>query len=167
MGSESSPARTSVPSGQSIQQAFPAPFQDGGPPGGHVVTDSRGLIRSADRAAADMMRASRRDLVGQSLSDWLAPEDRAILPSQLRRLEQSECGLEWETTLTPKGLRSVSAWLTVFALREASGHMAAVHWIMRDLSAWKRREGRRPVAPGPGRTRAQRVVAAAHPVVVV
>ncbi len=104
------------------------------------MTDSRGLIRSADRAAADMMRASRRDLVGQSLSDWLAPEDGAILQSQLRRLEQSECGLEWETTLAPKGLRNVSAWLTVFALREASGHMAAVHWIIRDLSAWKRQE---------------------------
>ena len=108
------------------------------PPGGHVVTDSHGIIQLADQAAMDMMKVSQQDLIGCSLSDVLAPDDRATFQRQLRTLEQGEPGLEWEMTLAPKGLRSFPALLTISALREASGRMASVHWVIRDCSVWTR-----------------------------
>ena len=86
----------------------------------------------------DMMTVSQRDLIGYPLSDVLAPDDLAAFQSQLRKLEQGDSCLEWEMTLAPKGLRSFSAWLTISALREASGRIAAVHWVIRDCSVWTR-----------------------------
>ena len=109
------------------------------PPGGHLVTDAHGLIQLADQAAMDMLKVSWRDLIGCPLPDVLAPDDRAAAQRQLLKLEQGEPGLEWAMTLAPKGLRSFSALLTISALRDASGKMAAVHWVIRDCSVWTRR----------------------------
>ncbi len=138
MGSQFFPTQTFVRDDPSVQRTFPAAFQDRFLPGGHVVTDAHGIIRLADRTAADMMTASSHDLIGCALPDVLAPEDAAVVQSQLRKLEQGASVLEWEITIAPKGLRRFSAWLTVSALRETSGRIAAVHWVIRDGSAWAR-----------------------------
>ena len=132
MGSQFSPARPS------IHRTSLTTFQECLPPGGHVVTDPRGIIRLADRASMDMMKASRRDLTGSLLSDVLAPDHQAVFQRQLRKLEQGEPGLEWEMTLAPNGSRSFPALLTISALRDDSGRVAAVHWVIRDGSVWTR-----------------------------
>ncbi len=138
MGSQSPPARMSVPPDQALSRTALTPVQDDVPPGGHVVTDGRGMIQSADHAAATMVHVPQQALAGQALPDVLAPEARAVFQNHIRRLETGEHGLEWEMTLTPGGLRSFSALLTVAALRGPSGRMMALHWVIRDLSAWKR-----------------------------
>ena len=127
----------SVHSDQALPPAYLDPVQEDVPPGGHFVTDSHGVIQSADHVAATMMKLSQRDLAGQVLSDVLAPDDRAILHTHLRKIESGELGLEWEMTLAPGG-RSFSALLTLAALREPSGRIASLHWVIRDTSAWKR-----------------------------
>ena len=138
MDSHSSPARMSVHADHTLPQPPPVPAQGVVPPGGHVVTDSHGIIQSADEVTATMLMLSQRDLNGQSLPAVLGPDNRVDLQTPLRQLEEGEPGLEWEITLAPGGRRSFPALLTVSALRQPSGRITSLHWMIRDISAWRR-----------------------------
>ncbi len=136
MDSHSSPARMAIQSDPTLPRTTLAPVQEAVPPGGHVVTDCHGIIQSADLVAATLL--SQRDLTGQTLPAVLVPDESDALQTPLRKLENGEPGLEWEMTLAPGGRRSFSALLTVFAVRDHSGRMTSLHWMIRDISAWKR-----------------------------
>jgi len=137
MDSHSSPARMSVHADHTLPQPLPLPAQGAVPLGGHVVTDFHGIIQSADEVASTMLMLSQQDLNGQSLPAVLGPDDRVDLQTPLRKLEEGAPGLEWEITLVPGGRRSFPALLTVSALRQPSGRITSLHWMIRDISAWQ------------------------------
>ena len=107
---------------------------EGLPPDGHFVTDSKGIIQLADASATHMVNRSQRALLGQPLPDVLVPDGPGAIETQLRKLED-EPGLEWTMVLAPKDQRRFSARLTVSAVREPSGAITALHWVIRDGSA--------------------------------
>ena len=110
---------------------------EGLPPDGHFVTDSKGIIQLADASATHMVNRSQRALLGQPLPDVLVPDGPGAIETQLRKLED-ELGLEWTMVLAPKDRRRFSARLTVSAVREPSGAITALHWVIRDGSAQER-----------------------------
>ena len=110
---------------------------EGLPPDGHFVTDSKGIIQLADASATHMVNRSQRALLGQPLPDVLVPDGPGAIETQLRKLED-EPGLEWTMVLAPKDRRRFSARLTVSAVREPSGAITALHWVIRDGSAQER-----------------------------
>lgn len=85
-----------------------------------------------------MFKLSQRALIGRHLPSLLALDEDVVFQSQLQKFEKGESDLEWEMTLTPNGLASFSAFLYVSALRGPSGQIAAIHWLIRDASVWKR-----------------------------
>ncbi len=107
------------------------------PRDGHLVTDARGIIQSVNQTAANMFKLSQQALIGQHLPALLALDERVAFQSQLQKFEKGEFGLEWEMTLAPNGRASFSAFLTISALRDRSGRIAAIHWLIRDVSVWK------------------------------
>ena len=110
---------------------------EGLPPDGHFVTDSKGIIQLADASATHMVNRSQRALLGQPLPDVLVPDGPGAIETQLRKLED-EPGLEWTMVLAPKDRRRFSARLTVSAVREPSGAITALHWVIRDGSVQER-----------------------------
>ena len=104
----------------------------------HFVTDSQGIIQSANQEAANMLHLPHRALIGRHLPALLALDES--FQARLRVIEKGGTDLECETTLAPKGRASFSAWLAISALRDPSGRIAALHWLIRDVSAWKRLE---------------------------
>ncbi len=104
----------------------------------HLVTDSQGIIQSANQAAANMLNLSQQALIGQPLPALLALDEHVAFQSQLQKFEKGESDLECEMTLAPNGHASFSALLTISALRGASGRIAAMHWLIRDVSVGER-----------------------------
>lgn len=104
----------------------------------YLVTDARGIVQSANQAAENMLNLPQRDLIGRHLPALLGLDES--FQARLRSLEKGETDLEGETTLAPKDRESFPAWLAISALRDPSGRIAALHWLIRDVSAWKRLE---------------------------
>ncbi len=105
---------------------------------GHLVADAQGVIESANQAAADMLNLPQRALIGRHLPALLALDEHVL--SRLREFERGESDLECEMMLAPNGRASFPALLTVSALRDSSGRIAAMHWLLRDVSIRKRLE---------------------------
>ena len=105
---------------------------------GYLVTDSRGAIQAANQTAAAMFRLSKQALIGRHVHELLALDEHGR--RQLRKFEKGESDLEWETRLAPNGLASFSALLAVSALRDPSGRIVAMHWLIRDVSVQKQVE---------------------------
>ncbi len=108
------------------------------PRDGHLVTDSQGMIQSANRAAELVLNLPRRALIGRSLPALLALEES--FRTRLREFEKNESDLECEVMLALNGRAKFPAWLSLSALRDPEGRIAALHWSIRDVSAWKRLE---------------------------
>lgn len=103
----------------------------------HFVTDAKGQIQLADQSASSLLGQPPKKLIGISLPEVLAPEDKFVLLQHLRKLEDGEPGLEWEMTLAPFGKNSFAAFITISALLAPDGSVSSVHWLIRDLSAHK------------------------------
>ena len=104
----------------------------------HLVTDSQGIIQSANQEAANMLNLPQRALIGRHLPALLALDEHVL--SRLQEFEKSESGLECEMTLVPNGRAGFAALFTISALRGPSGRIDALHWLIRDVSVRKRLE---------------------------
>jgi PAS domain S-box-containing protein len=103
-------------------------------PGGYIVTDTHGIIREANRAAAALLNAQPRYLVGKPLAVFIAREKmkefHTNLASGLKRTVQ----LEWETVLKPRGSTPIDVVITMSAVRPIAGLEATIGWLLRDVT---------------------------------
>jgi PAS domain S-box-containing protein len=127
-------------------------------PDAYLVTDTDGAIREANRAAAELLGIPQRLLLGKPLILFVAAEERSTFRSQLNRLVQAgpagsrpaaegtQAGRtlreEWVVPLQSQHGASFDAALTVAAVLDREDRLAALRWLLRDVTEYKRAERR-------------------------
>ena len=112
-------------------------------PNGYLVTDAAGVITEANHAATLLLGSALEELLGKPLLVYVAPADRQTFHTQLARLRQQARVQDWELTFAPPRARPFPADLTVTVGHVVHETQTTLHWLVRDLTARKRREAER------------------------
>ncbi|HSR22976.1 MAG TPA: winged helix-turn-helix domain-containing protein [Candidatus Eisenbacteria bacterium] len=104
-------------------------------PDGHLVTDARGVIAEANRAAGELTGRSSESLLGRRLLDLVAPGSRIEAARRLRPARMEQDGETMLDLAAGAGRRLVHARYRRAAAEasRAEGGEARVHWTLTDL----------------------------------
>jgi PAS domain S-box-containing protein len=103
-------------------------------PDAYLVTDARGKIQEANRAATQMLNVSQEHLVGKPFAVFVASEERWNFRTELNRKSQGERSQNWEVRLQPRGDNPFDAVLTVSAVRDVEGKPTILRWLLRKIN---------------------------------
>jgi PAS domain S-box-containing protein len=109
---------------------------------GQVVSDSRGVILEANRAAATILRCPMQFLVGKPLGLFVTAGTRYRFYECLSRLSGGVDYDEFQTTVGRRGeLRDVMIWASTVQVE--AGVRPAIRWLIRDVTERLRAEAAR------------------------
>ena len=112
-------------------------------PDGYLVTDPRGVMQEANRAAEELFGVQRAYLAGRPLAEMLLPADRAPFQKVLDRLRRGEAIRGWEARITPYGApQPLICMFSIAPSRSALGEVVGLRWMFRDITERKRTEAR-------------------------
>ena len=126
-------------------------------PDAYLVTDAGGIIREANRTAAELLGVRPDELGRKPLVIWVSPEDREQFHARLPEVAERGHAGEWELRLQPRGKAAVPVAVTVGVATRAGGD-TGLRWLLRDITERKRAEesGRRLAAEAAARAEAER-----------
>lgn len=106
-------------------------------PDGYLVTDQRGLIHHANRAAATLFGVDPAYLIHKPLLVMVEPDDRAKISARLAQGQNPQtCDLE----LARRDLPPLSVAATTAIISDTEGKGGAILWSLRDISQRKQAE---------------------------
>lgn len=100
-------------------------------PAAHLVTDLVGVVREANRRAAELLRVDHRHLVGKPLASFISAQQRRAVRNGLHHLLRSDKLQEWTLHLQPRKRTPVVVLATVGVARDHPSQPTAVHWLLR------------------------------------
>ncbi|KAB8319656.1 PAS domain S-box protein [Tolypothrix campylonemoides VB511288] len=106
-------------------------------PDAYLLTDHNGVIEEGNSAAAILLNVSPYLLVGKLLVTFIPLAERQSFRSHLNKLHRQEKLHEWEIRLKPRKCEPVEVAITMAAVRDRSGNLIAVRWLLRDISERK------------------------------
>jgi PAS domain S-box-containing protein len=109
----------------------------------HVVTDSHGLILTANHAAASLLRCFKEFLIGKPLGLFVAPGFRNRFYQTLALFRNRSTSDSFESRLAPRrgeGQRDVSIVAVVDDDADGSHRVRNIHWAVRDVTDQRRAE---------------------------
>ncbi|HET9532654.1 MAG TPA: PAS domain S-box protein, partial [Blastocatellia bacterium] len=106
-------------------------------PDGYLVTDDRGKIKEANRAACDMIGGQARFLVGKPLSSFIDKQYLKTFRSELNRIKAASDVREMDLRLSPRDGPPFRAFIRVFASRIPDGKPSDFRWLLRDITKQK------------------------------
>jgi PAS domain S-box-containing protein len=107
-------------------------------PDGYLVTDDRGIIQEANRAAAALFQVRHGSLVGKPLESFIAADDRPAFQDRLARRPKGREKQEWEMLLKPRRGTPLPVAVTVSAHRGAQEKLVGLRWLLRDITERQR-----------------------------
>gem|GEM_PF-865443 len=104
-------------------------------PDGYLLTDTKGVIQEANRAAARLLEAKQEALPKKPLRLFLSKGDRAEFDRQVARLTGREIERlqDWDFTLDRNG-RPLPSAAVVGAVYDKDRNVIALRWLIRDVS---------------------------------
>jgi PAS domain S-box-containing protein len=111
-------------------------------PDGYIVTDQYGTIQEANRAAASLLHFSQSYLVNKPLPSYVAAKDRSEFRQRLAQLDEGIEAVSWETCLQARNGAEIDVLLRVGAVRDISGGVHALRWLLHDITERKEAEAR-------------------------
>ncbi|MBD3882719.1 response regulator [Phormidium tenue FACHB-886] len=102
-------------------------------PDGYLVTTPDGVIREANRAAADMLGISPARMIGKPFIIFVAVDERQTFRRNLMQLEH-EHRQEWVVQLQPRGELPFEATLTVTVVEGGHGGIVGLRWLLHDTT---------------------------------
>ncbi|MBE9189901.1 PAS domain-containing protein [Gloeocapsopsis crepidinum LEGE 06123] len=111
-------------------------------PDSYLVTDTFGIIKEANRAAATMLHVPQQFLVSKPLINFIPYEERSIFRAKLQQLHNTHRLQEWEIRVSPRHSTELDAALTVDTIRDSEGNAVGWRWLMRDITARKQAEAK-------------------------
>jgi PAS domain S-box-containing protein len=110
-------------------------------PDGYIVTDARGVVLEANRAALAMINLKSPLVTGSLLYRFIHSDDVRVSRHQIALLLQSGHANEWTARLVPRSAPSFHASIRVSAARSRFGAAtSAIRWILRDATDRARME---------------------------
>jgi PAS domain S-box-containing protein len=108
-------------------------------PDGYLVTDSQGVIREANRAAAELVNRPRERLIGKPAALYVAPHAVHKFRVALAQMATAEAVRVWDTCVTRLDLPAVDVECTVAPARDVvTGQLLELRWRLHDISDRKR-----------------------------
>lgn len=112
-------------------------------PDGYLVTDSNGVIREANLAAASLLNVRANYLVGKPLSLYLTAGQREPFRRELLRIQETGHLDEWITQICPREREPIDASVVASVIERHDDHGAVLRWLVRDVS--ERRQAERQI----------------------
>ncbi|WOD40051.1 PAS domain-containing protein [Nodosilinea sp. E11] len=112
-------------------------------PDGYLVTDSKGKIYHANRAAESLFALPQTGLVGKPLVVLIEQGD---WPEFQRRLAQPHPATPWEVMLKSRQQEPVTVAITTNFLKDSRQGVTTILWLLRDVSQQRRLEQQQPTA---------------------
>ncbi len=109
-------------------------------PDGYLVTDSAGLIREINCAAANLLNASQAFLIGKPLTNYIELKQRSSFRARLNQLQTTDKLNEWEVLICPRRAATIDVSLSVAIIRDLQNRPMSLRWLMRDITARKQTE---------------------------
>ncbi len=110
-------------------------------PDGYLVTDAKGMIQEANRAAGVLLKENRNQLAGKPLSHFIDEGQRKAFCAQISRLRRGiDEHMPRTFRLQPLSGACLDASLTVAATRTPEGRLTHLRWLMRDITERRRTE---------------------------
>lgn len=109
-------------------------------PDAYLVTDSLGVIREANRAAAKLLNIPQQRLIGKPLATYILAPEKQAFRTRLHQLGQNDSTQEWEIGICPRERAAIDAAITVAAIGNRSDASSNWCWLIRDITARKQAE---------------------------
>ena len=109
-------------------------------PDGYLLTDPQGMIREVNRAAANLLNVSQKFLVNKPLANFILMEERQSFRSHLKQLPERDRFQDWEVRLQPRKRKPIDASITMGLVRDRTGKLLALRWLLRDVTERKQAE---------------------------
>jgi PAS domain S-box-containing protein len=102
-------------------------------PDAYVITDAGGNVREANQATLELLKATRDDVVGHSLTDYVAADDRMSFLTRTvgLMLGASAKPLTWRARLRPREGEALLAELSVRAIPLKKSGAGGLCWLLR------------------------------------
>jgi PAS domain S-box-containing protein len=102
-----------------------------------LVTDSNGVIKAANHAAAELFNIQQQFMIGKPVINWVVPEEKLYLRSKLTQLAQQN-----RSTLSVRFQRRYDnpfdAALTLDAVHNPDDDSLVLYWMLSDVTEHKR-----------------------------
>lgn len=102
-------------------------------PDGYLVTDSEGIIRKANEAAATLFNLATRELIHQPLADFLIPADHGSFDDVLRGLHDGDRLRGREMQLLPHDHQPLDVQVSTAAYPR-TGPPSNLCWLFHDIT---------------------------------
>lgn len=102
-------------------------------PDPYLVTTRSGSITEANRAATLFLGVGGNFVIGKPLSVYVHRDDRVLFAHLLTRMRQTLRG-EWTLRIRPRSGDERVAHVTAGAVRKEDGELAAIRWMIRDVT---------------------------------
>lgn len=103
-------------------------------PDAYLVTDRKGIIQEANRAAARMLNIKQQFLAGKSLDIYIVHSEKSTFYFELNQLQQGGGVREWELCLQPPEREFVNVTVKVAARCNQDGKLVYLYWLLRDIT---------------------------------
>jgi PAS domain S-box-containing protein len=109
-------------------------------PDGYLVTDANGRILEVNHAIAALLNISQEFLLGKPLLIFIDQPDRSRFHLKLDQLQQLNKLQDWQIRLRSPQRSPFDAALTVAVVRNTTGQIVSLRWLLRDISERKQVE---------------------------
>jgi PAS domain S-box-containing protein len=99
-------------------------------PEAYLITDIGGGIREANRAALELLKAVREDVVGRQLSDYVAGDERMSFLTRTAGLAGAK-PVSWQARLQPRQGLALGCELSVRAIALQRSGVGGLCWRLR------------------------------------
>ena len=103
-------------------------------PEGHIITDTAGSIREANRSAAALLNVPFDMLIGKPFAMFVDAEDRRSFRLRVYRARTHASEEGWSITLLPRDAEATRAFVAVSPLLDSHGTVTGLRWLVRDTS---------------------------------
>ncbi|GAB1545007.1 hypothetical protein NUACC21_76830 [Scytonema sp. NUACC21] len=108
-------------------------------PDAHLLTNTKGMILEANRAAAELFNGWQNYLIGKPIVYFVAETERSVFRAKLNQILQVYSSVqEWEITMCPLGGQPFDASLLVAPVCDSSGSLVSLQIAIRDVTKYKR-----------------------------
>ncbi|MBD2296684.1 helix-turn-helix domain-containing protein [Anabaena sphaerica FACHB-251] len=109
-------------------------------PAAYLVTNEKGIIKEANRAASQLLNVAQNFLVGKPIINFIPREQHQHFYSTLNQIGKSEQVREILLQLKPRHDDYFDAYLTVQSVSQPHGKETNLHWLLRKISEHQRIE---------------------------